>query len=451
MEDPAGQPLTLRGVNIGGWLLMEGFINGVPGNESAVRRRISAGLGADRADRFFDRFLHAWYAEEDARYVASLGFNCVRLPINYRHFEDDLRPFELRANAFDHLDRAVAINAANGLYSIIDLHAAQGWQNHSWHSDNPGRIPLLWEHRQFQDRVVWLWEELARHYRGERWVAGYNLLNEPADEVGGTRLAALYGRLAGAIQAIDPDHMLVLDGNTYASDFEGLGDPIPNTLYAFHQYPEPGRAGAGPYPGETGGRAWDRAAIESDFLRQTDWIRRQGLPLIVSEFGPVHGDDPAAVPSRLRVLWDQLSIYEQHGASWTIWTYKDVGVQGLMQIAPDSAWLRLLGPTIERTRRLGALYWGVPPDVARAAYPDVHALVEREFGSLPWYPWGPGREVGAVVGENLIAGFLAAGLEPLFKDLDDTDLEALADSFRFERCVEYSELTDRLVEVRSGR
>ena len=36
--------------------------------------------------------------------------------------------------------------------------------------------PLTWSHPHFQDRIVWLWTELAAHYRDEPWVAGYNLL-----------------------------------------------------------------------------------------------------------------------------------------------------------------------------------------------------------------------------------------------------------------------------------
>ncbi len=36
-----------------------------------------------------------FFDDADARYLASLGMNSVRIPFNYRHFEDDARPFEL--------------------------------------------------------------------------------------------------------------------------------------------------------------------------------------------------------------------------------------------------------------------------------------------------------------------------------------------------------------------
>ena len=43
---------------------------------------------------------------------------------------------------------------------------------------------MFWQHKHFQDRAVWLWENLADRYKDNPWVAGYNLLNEPSDPSG---------------------------------------------------------------------------------------------------------------------------------------------------------------------------------------------------------------------------------------------------------------------------
>lgn len=51
------------------------------------------------------------------------------------------------------------------------------------------------------------------------WVAGYNLLNEPTDESeGAKRLLSFYTRLGNAIRAVDPDHILCFDGNTFGAE-----------------------------------------------------------------------------------------------------------------------------------------------------------------------------------------------------------------------------------------
>jgi endoglucanase len=216
--DQAGQSVVLRGFGLGGWMNMENFITGYPANEQAHREALRAVIGDELATLFFDRFLATFFTEADARFIKSLGLNLVRLPLNYRHFEDDIAPFVLKAEGFEHLDRVVDACARNGIYTILDLHAAPGYQNQHWHSDNPTHMALFWEHKHFQDRAVWLWERLAEHYRSNDWVAGYNVLNEPSDPTE-QRIEPFYHRAAQAIRAIDPDHMLFLEGNRYSIDF----------------------------------------------------------------------------------------------------------------------------------------------------------------------------------------------------------------------------------------
>src|SRR5690349_21870433 len=205
--DQRGKAVRLKGVNIGGWLNMENFITGYAANESMMRAAMRSVLGPDRYELFFERLLSAFYAEPDAAFLADLGLNCVRIPVNYRHLESDARPFEVIEDGFRHLDRAIAAGAAHGVYTLIDLHALPGSQNQHWHSDNPTHQALFWEHRHFQDRVVHIWEAIADRYKDDPWVAGYNLMNEPADESRAV-VGPFYERLSSAIREIDPEHIL---------------------------------------------------------------------------------------------------------------------------------------------------------------------------------------------------------------------------------------------------
>ncbi|MFP3822480.1 glycoside hydrolase family 5 protein, partial [Bacillus sp. SIMBA_008] len=76
-------------------------------------------------------------------------------------------------------------------------------QNQRWHSDNPTHLALLWQYRVFQDQVVALWEEFARRYRDNPWIAGYNPLNEPGD-ASGQAIGPFYDRVCASIRSIDP-------------------------------------------------------------------------------------------------------------------------------------------------------------------------------------------------------------------------------------------------------
>lgn len=60
-------------------------------------------------------------------------------------------------------------------------------------------------------------------------------MNEPADP-SRALLAPSYARVEKAIRAIDPKHILFLDGNTYAMEWDGFDEILPNSVYSIHDY-----------------------------------------------------------------------------------------------------------------------------------------------------------------------------------------------------------------------
>src|SRR5450759_2913535 len=143
--DEQGETVILAGVGLGGWMNMENFITGYPGTEHLQRQALRSAMGTQTYERFFETFYVDFFDEADAAHLASLGLNSVRIPVNYRHFEDDDRPFELKEEGFARLDRVVTLLARHGIYSILDLHALPGYQNQHWHSDNPTHLAMFWD------------------------------------------------------------------------------------------------------------------------------------------------------------------------------------------------------------------------------------------------------------------------------------------------------------------
>lgn len=266
LVDDSGATVLLRGVGLGGWMNMENFITGFPGTEVSWRAALRKAMSDANYTLFFDHFFEYFFAEADAAYLQSLGLNLVRLPNNYRHFESDMVPFEIQEESFKHLDRAVDLCACHEIYTVIDLHAVQGYQNQDWHTDNPTHRALLWTHQQFQDRAAHLWEVIADRYRGNPWVAGYNLMNEPNDPIGDA-LIPVTRRLYDAARAVDPDHLIFVDGNHYASSFSLFTEAWPGVVYDTHDYAWCGMVGGGPYPGYTEDVWCDQAWLEKHFVR----------------------------------------------------------------------------------------------------------------------------------------------------------------------------------------
>lgn len=214
---------------------MENFITGFPGHESQHRASMLKVLGHELYEFFFDKWLEYFFTDADAAHFASLGLNCIRIPFNYRHFEDDMNPRVLKELGFKHLDRVINICARHKIYTILDMHTAPGGHNPDWHSDNVTDYAAFWDYKDHQDRTVWLWEQLAERYKDNTWIAGYNPLNEPCDPEH-VRLPAFYKRIEPAIRKIDPNHVLFLDGNTFAMEWKGFDERLPNCVYALHDY-----------------------------------------------------------------------------------------------------------------------------------------------------------------------------------------------------------------------
>jgi endoglucanase len=435
--DERGEPVRLKGTNIGGWLNMENFITGYAANESMMRAAVRAVLGADRYELFFDRLLGSFYADADAAFLAESGLNCVRIPLNYRHLESDARPFEIIEGGFRHLDRAIAAGGAHGVYSIIDLHALPGWQNHHWHSDNPTHRALFWEHPHFQDRVVHLWEAIADRYKGNAWVAGYNLMNEPADESRAV-VGPFYKRLAAAVRAVDPDHMLFLDGNTYSTEFDVFEEPLENAVYTLHDYVPAGLGRAAEY---------DREAAEQKFLQRSEYARRTGTPIYVGEFSPIYTGDPEIDALRRQILENQLERYRRHAAGFATWMYKDLGRQGLTCVRPDSPYGEFVADFVAKKRRLGVDQWGSTGEENPEITGPIQDLVEREAPNFDPYPWGRFDWVRTLLVNITFAQPLVHEYAELFRGLGEDELGALADSFAFANCAVRETLRDQLASA----
>ncbi|ORY13439.1 glycoside hydrolase family 5 protein [Clohesyomyces aquaticus] len=424
-----GQKIILKGVGLGGHLNMENFITGFTGHEHEHREALASVLGKEKAEFYFDRFLDYFFTEKDAEFLASLGLNSIRVPINYRHFEDDMNPRVIKPEGFRLLDRVVT--------------PAQS-QNQDWHSDSGITQALFWKFKDFQDRVVNLWQEIAKYYRGNPVIAGYNMLNEPADPEH-INVVAFYSRLEKIIRSVDPDHMLFVDGNTYAMDFTHFpSEPLPNAVYACHDYSSYGFPRGGTYTAT----AEQNAKLRSSFERKVKFMRAANVPIYNGEFGLVYASSPEngltaseVNAHRLDLLKEQLSIYRETDVHWSIWTYKDINYQGMVYTDPASPYMKLLSPFIQKKRDLSADFWGSNDDKVKHIYESLMTAVKE------WVPkhlhnkkypsplWTIDRHFERIIREALLSEYLGWECAEYFKELEEKDLEVLAASFKIENCI----------------
>lgn len=443
LVDREGETVILRGVGLGGWMNMENFITGYPANETAHRQALLEVLGEKKYDLFFEQFLENFFTEDDAKFLQSLGLNLVRLPVNYHHFEDDMEPFTIKESGFTHLDRVIDLCAQHEIYTIIDLHAVPGYQNQAWHSDNPTHKALFWEHKHFQDRTVNLWETFARRYKDNPWVAGYNPINEPADPTE-RQVMPVYARIVAAIRAIDPDHIIFLEGNCYSRDFHMFGEPLPNVVYTNHDYALPGFIDGGSYPGYSRGIYVDRDVLEATFLKRSQYMLDHNVPIWVGEFGPVYTGEPDADAMRYQVLQDQLEIYAKYEVNWALWTYKDIGLQGIAHTKPESVWIQRIEPLLKKKARLGVDAWGGLDKDIRHIMEPLEQVFAKEFPDYNPFPFGVQRQINRLVRHLLLSEPLLQEFGECFRGISEADIHELMASFLFDQCTIRQPLAEML-------
>ncbi|KAH7094202.1 glycoside hydrolase [Auriculariales sp. MPI-PUGE-AT-0066] len=448
-------------------LHMENFITGFPGHECQIREALDEVLGKDDAAFFFDKFLEYFFTESDALFYKSLGLNCLRIAFNYAHFEDDMNPRVLKPEGLRRLDRIVDICARHEIYTVLDLHAVPGSQSMGWHADNASpQTNDFWRHRDFQDRAVWLWTELARHYKGNPWIAGYNPLNEPAVK-DTTKLVAWYDRVYDAIRSVDAEHILFFDGNTFASDFSQFGDAHKRwsetpCAFSYHDYAVFGFPSS-PEPYVASEQQLLR--LRKTFEKKRSYMVERDLAEWNGEFGPVYarseveGADYEDINQvRLNVLRDQLKLYEEARVGWSIWLYKDIGFQGMVYLDKNTPYMRLMENILAKKQRLVVDEWGADdskPEI-RAIYGPLEKFIEDNIEEkyrqiYPFPHWSLKRRVARFARNTLVAEFLVGEWADQFRGKSRDELDAIAASFKFENCVQRTQLNDILKFNASAR
>jgi endoglycosylceramidase len=293
------------------------------------------------------------FGDDDAAFLASEGYNTVRVGLIYKAVEPN--PGAYDDNYLARIEKTVNTLGKHGIVSLLDFHQdmynerfqGEGWpdwavqddglpaqpQNgfpvnyllmpalqhafdHFWANDpGPGGVGL-------QDRYAAAWRHVAQRFRENPYVLGYDLLNEPwpgttwqqcaqpagCPEFDG-RMAQFIERVRGAIRSVDPSTLVwyepqVLFNNGSDTQLPKFADP--HLGMSFHDYCLTANEGGGGYSAD---------CEQSDSLVFANAQKRSettGDALLLTEFGAT--DDPAA-------LRGVLSLADRNMMSWQEWHY----------------------------------------------------------------------------------------------------------------------------------
>ncbi|MGL4372143.1 MAG: glycoside hydrolase family 5 protein, partial [Turicibacter sp.] len=237
----ANEEVILCGVGLGNWMLKEGYMWLFGETDKDRGRRIEAFveelIGKEDANLFWETYYATYTTEQDVKIIADLGFNSIRLPIHFRFIQDEEGNFiEERIKVIDDF---ITWCETYNVYAILDLHGAPGGQTGANIDDSEHDFPELFTTRKYQLQTINIWKMLAKRYVGNKIVAGYDLLNEPLPSYFNQfndELVKFYDELIAEIRAIDPDHIIILEGANWANDWSIFTKPYENVILQAHKY-----------------------------------------------------------------------------------------------------------------------------------------------------------------------------------------------------------------------
>lgn len=330
-----GKKIRLRGFGLGTWLNMEHFMTGLPGNDQQKRRAFSEVYGPKRAKEFFNSYLSNFITEDDFVFLQELGVNVIRLSFSYRHFEDSQQPGQYKEQGFKHLDRVLELCKKYDIYAILDLHAVPGGQNPDFHADSNLGVSYFWQDKSLRKRVVDLWRFIADYYQDNTQIAGYDLLNEPVFVPNADIFNEFFDQVISAIREVDQNHILFLEGDSWAQDFSKFKLPQDKQIaYSFHFYPHYSLTEDYPTP-------VNKKEIKEDLTGLIDRLQDKfQRPLWCGETGTLLGNYKIKYAKDL--VKTTLDILENKNVSWTLWSYKDAQAMGLVYPTDETSWMNLV-------------------------------------------------------------------------------------------------------------
>lgn len=198
----------LHGVNLGGWLSQTD----------------------DTSQEHYRNFI----TESDLAYIASLGLDHVRVPVDYMILEEE--DGTIRQDGYYYLDHCLQWCRHYHLHMIIDLHETFGY---SFDPLDKTDKTVFFHDATLQERFYALWKTIASRYGAYPDCVAFELLNEIVEP----SVAEDWNRIAlkaiHEIRTVAPDSWIIFGGTRYNSvlsvpELPDLEDE--KVAYTFHSY-----------------------------------------------------------------------------------------------------------------------------------------------------------------------------------------------------------------------
>ncbi|OGH98942.1 MAG: hypothetical protein A2X42_09050 [Candidatus Margulisbacteria bacterium GWF2_38_17] len=177
------------------------------------------------------------HSVSDYQRVKDMNMNAIRFYLNYSFFFKDNNKKQYSNECWAWLDDNIEMAKQHGIYLILNMHVPPG----GFQSNGEGLE--LWDKKENQDRFKKLWKAIAKKYKNEPVIAGYDILNEPVTSQSIDQWKELAQETVDAIRSEDINHLIIVERlNGIAGKWETYSSinlflvNDENTMYTFHYY-----------------------------------------------------------------------------------------------------------------------------------------------------------------------------------------------------------------------
>ncbi|MCR4692091.1 MAG: glycoside hydrolase family 5 protein [Lachnospiraceae bacterium] len=317
----------MKGVNLGGWISQF----------------------ATYDTKHFETFI----TKEDIDTIASLGFDHVRVPVDYNVLQDE--EGAIIESGFTYLKNVLSWCRSKGLHMLIDLHECYGYSFDPLKKDMD-REKFFYD-EALQKRFLDLWKVIAETFRDDTDLVAFEPLNEVVSDRVVEAWNDLLARYIHMMREIVPKAYLIVGGVCYNNVLSVPLLKVPlddHIVYNFHCYEPMVFTHQGAYwieqmpadfriayPEDVDtyrkySKVYDpnlAGAVFKDDLKELgptffegifapaiEAAERDNVSLYCGEYGVI---DLAENTSKLRWLKDIHSVFEKYGIGHALWNYKE--------------------------------------------------------------------------------------------------------------------------------
>jgi aryl-phospho-beta-D-glucosidase BglC (GH1 family) len=191
--------------------------------------------GFNLLGKFDIGFSNYGFTEEEFMILQDLGFNFVRIPLDYRTYTQAGNWDVFLEDEVAKIDQVVEWGKKYGVHVCLNLHRAPGY------CVNPATLPSgqdldLWTNATAQAAFVKHWAFFASRYKNIPYEElSFNLVNEPGDMEEAAYVAVMKKAIS-KIQSINPDRVIYVDGLSYSRNLITSLKDEKNIIQAIHVY-----------------------------------------------------------------------------------------------------------------------------------------------------------------------------------------------------------------------